>query len=561
MDREVRSGSERSQGAGIITILAFLVLCLGAGVLRLASATIESYDLKPRPDALEYAVGAKSIVDHGRYEIPLGSVALPARYPPGTSLLFAPFVAIGGPESAWYGAWAFGCLAVLFAGLLGHLVGGPPAALAAALLIATSPAAVTSSTLAMSESASTWFAAIALLAAAGMRWRVREDRLSERGRNILLLGGAFACGLATLVRYTNLALVIPLAVVAWARGATGKRSYSHVLVALLPSLIALALVALRNTLDFGSPWIDGYRYWVPELYGNRDLVFSLAYLVKPLAELFPSGNLVAYGSALAGYENLFYAWPAAALALLGFIRNLVLCRRCPVARTMTIATFTTAPAILGFYLLYAWQDTRFLEPLLPLIAALVASGAVIARDLLPAKPRTGNLLAVVIAAIAIVPGVLPRLDRITEKDVGSNCVLDGYREVAQRIEPNSVLIVDQPAAFVYGAVPTSVELVSVDLDASDPHLSRVLRHGLKDRDGRSPSARTLCLGPRVDESTFAAIDDWLAHGRPIYRLTLTEHRALSEGEKHLAARYESTQTEFVPVNFQSLQFERLLKRR
>lgn len=558
---DATAASRPARRAGFVSILAFILLCLGAGALRLASSTPESYDLKPRPDALEYAIGAQRLVEHGDYALELGGAALPPRYPPGASLLFSPFVALGGPERAWYAAWFFGCFAVLCACLLGHLVGGPPAAIAAGILIATSPAAVTSSTLAMSESASTWFAATALLAAAGMRWRVRDGRLSERARNILLLGGAFACGFATLVRYTNLAFVLPLALVAWSRDAAGKRSFSRGLVALLPSLLALAIVALRNTLDFGHPLFDGYRYWVPELYGNSSLVFSLAYLVKPLAELFPTGNLVAYGSALAGHESLLYAWPAAVLALLGIGRNLVLFRRCPVAHTITLATFTTAPAILGFYLLYAWQDTRFLEPLLPLVAGLAASGVVIARDLVPNHPRLGNAIACAIALAAIVPGVVPRLDRMAGNDVGSNCLLDGYEAVAATIEMDAVLIVDQPAALVYAAVPPTVDLVSVDLDACDPHLSRVLRHGLKDRDGKSPRVRTLSLAQRIDESTFVAIDEWLARGRPIYRLTPTEERALSEGEKHLAARYEFALTENLILNFRSIQLTRLSKRR
>src|SRR5690606_9907426 len=93
----------------------------------------------------------------------------------------------------------------------------------------------------------------------------------------------------------------------------------------------------------------------------------------------------------------------ALLALLGAARTFALQGRCPVARLLALTLATTALPLVVFHLLYAWQDSRFLEPLLPLLAALAGGGAALAtRVLARALPRT----AAAAAAALLVTGAL-----------------------------------------------------------------------------------------------------------------------------------------------------------
>ncbi|MBL8769470.1 MAG: hypothetical protein JNL94_19010, partial [Planctomycetes bacterium] len=101
----------------------------------------EGEDLKPRPDALEYGLAARALAMDGRFAIDVGGVDYPPRYPIGFPLLAAPFVLLrgGDPAGVVDAAHAYGLILIVLLAMLGHLAGGPLAAIVAATIGALSP--------------------------------------------------------------------------------------------------------------------------------------------------------------------------------------------------------------------------------------------------------------------------------------------------------------------------------------------------------------------------------------------------------------------------------------
>jgi hypothetical protein len=83
--------------------------------------------LRPRPDALEYAAGAQAIAAEGRYLLQVGPYRVRPRYPPGWPLVLALAVRLGVPgEGLWrvsglFGAGLAGLLALTAAGAVWRL--------------------------------------------------------------------------------------------------------------------------------------------------------------------------------------------------------------------------------------------------------------------------------------------------------------------------------------------------------------------------------------------------------------------------------------------------------
>jgi len=83
-------------------------LCLVGAVIILCAATSARWtppgragDLRPRPDALEYETGARNLLAGNGYCLLVEGRRYPPRYPPGMSMLLAPFLLAwdGGPGS------------------------------------------------------------------------------------------------------------------------------------------------------------------------------------------------------------------------------------------------------------------------------------------------------------------------------------------------------------------------------------------------------------------------------------------------------------------------------
>jgi hypothetical protein len=415
--------------AGIFLALAVLLLA----ALALCLPADWSGDLRPAPDAVEYAVTAQRLASGESFALPLPGRDDPSRYPFGFPALLAPAYWFPGADlrAGLYGVIALGALGVLLVYLLGSRLWDRPTGLLAALTLLFLPQYLTWNRAIMSETATaTLVAATALLL-----WHAVAIPNARRQRWLLCAAG-IAVGVAILVRLNNIvllpALIAGLATSHFARprsrppssGEGRRRSGGEGLITLLPPLItltigpALALVALAAYawITFGSPLGTGYRYWVPEWYADPRLTFAFTYAFRAPAL---SGdlntppdlpNIIYYARSLTGLlpapTSNFLTRGLALIALTGALAALR--DRRPAARAMI--GFAGSLGVLTGLLFagYFLADVRFLAPLAPMLALAIAGGArtglrlirvgVRARRPRQALPRA--IIGVLIVAVA-----------------------------------------------------------------------------------------------------------------------------------------------------------------
>lgn len=509
-----------SAGKRGLVALVIALVALGAAV-RLRAEMREGPDLKPRPDALEYGLCAARLASQGSLALRIGDVDYPSRYPFGFALLAAPIVkACGGAaSSAWRAAFLYGLLAIALTTLLGHLLAGPVAAALAGLIVALSPRAVDASLLAMSETASMTLWALPLILVALM---ARRRGPTAAGCSRMLLTGA-AIGLGLTVRYTNLAVLLPIVLLVGTRHAfTPPRLLRNVIAIALPIALAGAALLLYQHRAFGDALRNGYEFWVPKLYGT-DFAFSLVYAFKP-GPLAPwaSGHLACYGRALAGMADSLVTPALAALAALGLGHTLLRARICPVARLLALTAVTGAGSLLCFYLTYYWQDVRFLLPILPVLAVLAGAGAhlvhlglrrILAPGLATAVVGSGMTLLAAQLAWPLIPGL--RDGRADPPPLVSR--LDG---LDRDLERDCKVIVNFPLTLAAPALGRDRELVLAvieDPGRGDPHLNAIHSEGLlSPLSGTRPDIPYLAAGPVIERGTFDAIASAVRSGRTVY---------------------------------------------
>src|SRR5262245_5849846 len=297
-------------GSGLETIAALLILAAGIG-LRLACVDEWSLDLKPRPDALEYALIARQLASLSAPVLTIDGEHYPSRYPYGTPLCFAPVLALTGGrlDVAYTGAIVFAAGALWLPYLVGRrLVGGWAGVLALAVC-AMSPEHARFSGLVMSEIPS----ALIMLLIAALWLALADGRVRPMG----YLGLGLLAGFAGSIRYPNwIALACLLADACWR--VLQRRSGARMALLSLGLGAALSLVPqlVYNAAMFGSPFEDGYRYWEPDDYKSGHAVL-LDYAVRPFSDQWQEGNLVYYGRALIGATHALYRPEVFALAVVG----------------------------------------------------------------------------------------------------------------------------------------------------------------------------------------------------------------------------------------------------
>jgi hypothetical protein len=179
------AGRTAPRRAGFLLALAAL-LVLVAGVALAArwrwAAVPDGRQLRPRPDALEYAAAAQAIAAEGRYLLQVGPYRVRPRYPPGWPMVLAGAVRLGVPgEELWRVSGLFGAglaclLALAAAGAVRRLgaarEGEGPAAAAGALAAgalagmgwALAPLAAAVGRVALADEAAAFVAALSTIA-------------------------------------------------------------------------------------------------------------------------------------------------------------------------------------------------------------------------------------------------------------------------------------------------------------------------------------------------------------------------------------------------------------
>jgi hypothetical protein len=329
-------------------------LSLAAVLVHVERAPERPLAAQPFPDSAEYSSSARSLaLGDGFYTNAHQNSRQPPRYPAGYPMALAPFAAVGHyPRDVQRGAKFWAMVYVLVAVIAAWALGGPLAAMLAALFVGISPFAHDAAGLVLSD---VFIAAMTVLMLPLLRY---VNRPGAR------LAGA-ATGFAALARLTaGINLIALLA--AWPR--TSRKS---IVWFVLPSLVGLGLL---QWLMFGSPLKTGYSYW-----GVSGHFFSLDYsisdsVVREGPFIFPDrlngdllnwvcpcqvggpqatmANITFYPALLAG---LFWVFSPPLIPLLGLLyawRR----RREAVGR---YALVVTALSLLVF-IVYDYQGTRFM---------------------------------------------------------------------------------------------------------------------------------------------------------------------------------------------------------
>ncbi len=401
-----------------------------------------------RPDALFYSMGAENLARGRGYRVFVNGRALPPKFPPGTSLILAPwYLLAGGDRASGTGAVQF--LAFLLG--LGVFLGasrraGPLGGLAALLALEAGLCLAAFRNQMVSEVPASLLLLGVYLLATGER----------PGRGRVLLAGLLA-GFGVWVRYP-LAVLLPaplLALEPWK-----KKGLSRALLFSAGAALPLLLLLAWQARTFGSPFRTGYSLWLPGYHQGGRPLFSAAYAFGAPAEGLPGEpNLLYYPSLLAGRQSLLLPWPQALAVAAGVL--LFLGRAWKKGKSLpwkpALFTLFSVFAFLALYGFYFYQEARLLAPLAPVLALFGVRGARAAGEILPVpRIRAGRLLPALpllvllagngwffLRLTASVPAGAVRFDRETRH----------AEDLKKRVPPGAALVTSRDILFLSHELP------------------------------------------------------------------------------------------------------------
>lgn len=523
------SGTASGRSAGRWTpwssLLCLAILVL-AGVLRISLRSQLSTDLGPRPDATEYATGARGLAGGEGTALSIDGHPYPNRYPLGVALVLAPLAALtSDPSHLWWGVTAIGIAAVGLTWLLARKAGGVVAASFAAFVVAISPRHAIESSLVMSEVPAC--AALLAIALAFLAW-FRPGRSSW---HLLWLGGI--AGLSTWIRPPNGLVLIPMAAAILAAPDRDRRTKLRSLVLmLLGCFIALVPEWINRKHSFGSTGRTGYLYWHPDWFSSWRHYYNPAFLFKSAwSDEGGWGNLHFYARSISGWRAALWSPLTTACIVAGL--GVAWRRR----RDGVTPWFTLLPlATVVFHLPYAFQDQRLNVPAVPFFAVAAGVGLEALAGILRSAPARAGLcvLAMAGALFGIGVGDRNRRGRAETSVAGelgdalemaasgrSIAVHESLDRAAAGIAPETVVISDLPRLFTNFYLPRSVEVVNLSIrtadragEGPDEEVRLILEHGLKPLDG-GPPPRVLIRDGTLDPSVVDFLRQAAAAGRPI----------------------------------------------
>jgi hypothetical protein len=449
------------------------------------AATPDGRQLRPRPDALEYAAAAQAIAQGGRYYLQVGPYRARPRYPPGWPMVLACALRLGvAGDELWRVAGVLGAglaclLALVAAGAVWRLSREQPGrrasagALAAGLLVglgwALAPVCVAVGRVALGDEPAALVAGLTVLGAAV---GLLGEKPATGWRPAAAFGGA-SFGLLAGMRPASALLVAPAVLLFAAYGwrAHGSRETLRraALWACGAAVAPLLIAALLWRSDL-SPWRwSGYALWAPRWYADVHTTFNPRYALAGNDDFErgaggrPIPNLQYYSEVLLGLPGLApdsylgLWWPAA-----GWLAGAALAwrhRRRPPVAAVALAMAAMAVAYLAFYSLYFFPAARFLlAPLaLPLLALGVACGLGISRPGLAARLVSSlagaGVAAAVVAAFLAFRGE-PAATAPPERDVRSSVA--AWLRQPQGVRMGKLMPFDPVEAQALGLLPPEV---------------------------------------------------------------------------------------------------------
>jgi 4-amino-4-deoxy-L-arabinose transferase-like glycosyltransferase len=348
-------------------LIAAAVLACAIVLMTVERAAERPLAMQPAPDSIEYATAAQSIAhDRGFYSsyTATHNWRQPPRYPPGYPLALAPFAAVGSyPRNVQRGAKFWAMAYVLIAVIAAWVLGGPLAAILAAVFIGFSPFARDAAGLILSDA---FTATLTVLMLPLVKYMNRDGAR---------LAGAVG-GFSLLARVTGgVNLIAVLATLP-------RRLLKPAILFAIPSVIVLALL---QWVLFNNPLETGYSYW-----GVASHNFALSYLtgssVREGPFIFPdllNGKLMSWvcpcelGGAQASLPNITF-YPAL-LAGLFWVFSPPLVPLLGLAyawrhRRDAVGRYTLLVLVLSLlvFAVYFYQGTRFMAGPATVLTVLAA---------------------------------------------------------------------------------------------------------------------------------------------------------------------------------------------
>ena len=400
----MRGAGSRARAAGVTLAVALVA----AAVVYMPRAWVS--DLGPMPDAGEYAVSARNLAHLRGFVIELLGREYPPRYPPGFPLLLAPVFWLPGATlaSAIHVVAAFAVVAVLLTQTLARRLAGPVAGLLASGALLLRTVFVDWSHQVMNETAT-----VAAATAIAVLLHRRAQHAGDAHRQSSLVAIGLVCGVAILLRYTNLVFVPAVATALLVDGRARADPWRSAIALGAGPAFALGVLGFYDHVTFGSVARTGYHYWVPYWHTSLAKTFSLAYAARQpgdaaLGAFGGSPNLVYYGAYIlldvsSPWFALAAAWGATVLVRGGNAGS-----RSVVVYVGALTTFLYLT-----YGLYFYQSGRFMAPLIGVFAAVTGAGVADAlrrlgryREL---SPRTVTLAsaACLLALVGVIVEMRP----------------------------------------------------------------------------------------------------------------------------------------------------------
>jgi 4-amino-4-deoxy-L-arabinose transferase-like glycosyltransferase len=355
-------------------------------IVFLKTGVYEASNLPTTPDSVEYAIAAHNYVTEGVCKISYCGQWFPMRYPPWFSLFiivpaFKVFgLAIG---NAVIPVFLFGVAGVILAFFLGKSISNSFGGFVASLLLLALPLYRAYSKVVMTDIPST----VLLLGTA----LLFVDSQRRKNTSLLLLFTAGAVvSLSASLRPLTIVAALPFVFVFFLPNS--KLSFVRKLLALLvfsvPSVLFLGAAMYYNSLNFGSPFRNGYNYWCSIPYDYPTLTFSIGYIFRNASvflQTFIPFLLVAFILVFmlpkfkgVKFHSLTFLKSTEFYSLLFF--------------TAMISFF-----IVGFHLLYFYSERRFFLPVESLLVVLIGGAY---ADFLPLRFKRGR--ALVISSLVVV---------------------------------------------------------------------------------------------------------------------------------------------------------------
>jgi hypothetical protein len=448
-------------------LLGCLVLFGGAaltGSIRMATL---SDRVVVEPDLSEYVAGSRSVWLEGRFGFEVNGHRLPSQYPPGVSLSYAAFTGLFGPKNAGFGSLFFGVAAIVIVALGARSLyrrvatdetlaaGGRIAAMLAVVFLAGSPAALKFFAQPLSEAPS-----VALVALAGL--------IVLTGKPTPLRAAAlgFVASTAVAVRFSNAVILAPLVLFF---SLISPLSPARFLVLLGCAALPAGFLASHLSMTFGSVFQTGYDFWNNGAYAPAN--FALSYALGA-----PGGgdtwlpNAVIYTFQLVAIPvNPFSAlWlpGTAALTLLALKRGAA---PPPYAHVAGLSLLFT----LVLFIPYSYQDSRFLLPLLPL-GAMVLAPAIATRFLAEPTFRRYAWLGLMVSSLCLACGIAHGYANWLRAHPSKS---EFAADVAAHTESNAAIVSPLDAATFFSFVTVDSRLY-VPASLRLAHADVLERHGI-----------------------------------------------------------------------------------